>query len=89
MAQASKLLETFTAEAIFQALKQPAARRVVSLGAPWFLEIVAVEQQKIENRQARIEESIVPEIVDVNIGPAQRKRTGKSMREKLSGKKTG
>lgn len=83
MAQASKLLEQFSSDAIFSALKSNSGKYIYSLGSQRLPDMIGVEQLKMDNREKRIVDAVIPEVVDINIKPTTYKRTGKSLRERL------
>lgn len=81
---ASRLLLTpFAFEAVRRALVSPQGRRVRTLGAPFFREMVAEEQKKLTAELERLESAKLPEAVDTLQTPRPMRRPGKSMREKL------
>jgi hypothetical protein len=83
MAQANKLLTEFSADLLFRALRRSDAKKIVSLGAPWFKDILFLEQAKLAQEEKAAKTAVIPETVDVNLKPVRRSRTGKSLREKL------
>jgi hypothetical protein len=80
---ASRLLQRFTFTAIVNAFESRDGRRVRSLGAPFFVQFVEREQQKLDYQQQQLDKISKPEVVDTMQTPRPMKRAGISMRQKL------
>lgn len=82
---ASRLLSVpFTFEAIRRALVSPRGRRVQTLGAPFFREMIQTEQRKLDVENQRLETVPLPEPINTLEKPRPLRRHGKSVREKLT-----
>lgn len=81
---ANRLLKEFEVAAILAALRNPQARKVHSLGAPFFKPLIIMEQHRLSIRQQRVDNSPIPEAANTNELPRPRTKVGRSTREKLS-----
>lgn len=86
---ANRLLKNYSIEAIATAYVSKAGRRVKSLGAPFFKEMIAVEQRGLDLKTNRLEMADKPEIVNTLEKPRPIKRAGKSIRERLADSDNG
>lgn len=81
---AARLLTTpFAFDVIVRAWVSPQGRYVRTLGAPYFLQLVQLEQNKADFERKNLELALLPEDIDIYQKPRPIQRHGKSIREKL------
>jgi hypothetical protein len=81
---ANRLLKEFDGAAILAALRRPEAKRVYSLGAPFFKPLVQAEQYKLEARQKRVEQAPVLKAANTKELPRPGTKVGRSLKDKLN-----
>jgi hypothetical protein len=81
---ANNLLKTFSMAAVLAALRRSDARRVYSLGAPFFKPLVQMEQHKLTLQEKRIENAKVIETGNTKELPRPVRKSGRSVRDKLN-----
>jgi hypothetical protein len=81
---ANKLLKEYDIAAIMAALRRPDAKRVYSLGAPFFKPMVQQEQQKLELQRKRIENAPTPQAANIKELPRPVTRIGRSLKDRLN-----
>lgn len=80
---ANKLLKEHDIAAIMAALRRSDARRVYSLGAPFFKPMVQQEQQKLELQRKRIDNAPLPQPSNTKALPRPVTRVGRSLKDRL------
>ncbi len=81
---ANRLIKEFSMAAVLAALRRPDARRVYSLGAPFFKPLVEAEQHKLILQEKRIDNAPTPEAGNIAEPPRPVTRVGRSLRDKLN-----
>jgi hypothetical protein len=81
---ANRLLATpFAIEAIIKAWVSRDGRRVRTLGAPFFVSMIQIEQRKLDLENKNLDTSVTPQSMNTLETPRPFQRENRSIREKL------